>query len=1202
VWVAAVAVFLLFIVPIPTYDPAEELPWPVFAVAFALAEVAVVHLRFGSQAVTVSLTEIPLVIGFNFLAPGYLVVAQFLGAGAALVVHRRQPPLKLAFNLAIFSLGTSLAILLFRGIVPPPHVGLLIWWGASFLGAATVVAVSAPAISLVISLYVRRLDLTTLRRGLAFGLAAAFVNTSIGMLAVIFVDSEPSGLWLLTVPAGVGLLGYRAFSAQRVRQARLEFLYDCTEILQGPVLDEPTLVRLLGRVRDMFRGESVEVILANPGANGPATRVFTESGGDAHVETADPDFVASRRAMLAVGGNGRLLDRGDPPFGATGAGGMIVPLRSPGGVEGTLMVAGHLDDLVTFGTEDVRALETLGSRLSLVAENSGLVERLAASLAEVTQLAAIVQSSEDAIVAVDTSGHITAWNEAATQLLGYRPEDLLGSMASDGLLAGGRARLRDSLAVAFGGTVVSDVQMEWVRADGARVPVSITVSPIRGAGGVVTGSSAIVRDESNRAKAEAALAASADLLRTVIDGSPIGMGVAGADHRWIRANPALCTLLGMTAEESIGRPVDEMVHPDDQATVGRLEGRLFAGEPAVRSVERRYVDRGGRVVLTNVTARLVREPSSDEPVALYVIEDITERRRAEDQARSTEERFRRAALAISAVQDPAKVLRAVLESARETLRAEYAAVSTYSDDGMAITHMEVDGLDPDEMLERMGGLPGATGVLGLAQRLGRPVRVRDVQAHPAFAGFPAGHPRMTSFLAVPIPHEGPGRAMLHLANKIDDVEFSEADETIAVALATHASVCLENARMNAQALDLVNELDMANVQLTEANEQKTRFLANVSHELRTPLHAILVASELVHDSPAGMLSDDKIRDFGATIQSSGRLMVRLIDDLVDLSRIEAGRMDIRPTRFALGDLLAEIAPNLQNTGQARGVALDIPEGPGPRVMADPIRLRQVLTNLIGNALKFTERGGRVWVEVATRHSATLITVNDTGIGIAPEDLERAFLPFEQVSRTSTPGAGLGLAIARSLAELHGGTLDVSSTPGVGSSFTLTLPRRPEPGAARTAATSAGLPAARLGGGKPILVVEDDPTALTLATEVLHMANYEVWQARGLAEAREHLERDTPALVLLDLRLGDGDGVDLAKAIRADGRHAGLPILALSADAMPDDVMRAKAAGCGDFLAKPVSPRVLLSHIEKLIADAGSPARPPSGPTTGPPAA
>ena len=1186
VWVAALAVFLVFIVPLPVYDADDPLPWLAFAVAFALAEVAVVHLRVRNQAVSVSLSEIPLVVGFYFVAPAYLVVAQFVGAGAALVVHRRQPPLKLAFNLAIFSLGTSLGLALFREIVPPAPTNLIVWWAASFAGAATVVAVSAPAISLVISMRVRRLELMTLRHGLAFGLATAFVNTSIAMLAVIFIDTEPNGLWLLTVPAGVGLLGYRAFSAQRLRQARLEFLYDCTEILRGPLLDEAVLVRLLIRVREMFRGETVEVILHDPAVSRPATRVVIESSGATHSETAGPDLVAARRAMLAVGGGGRLLDQGGPASQAIGAGGMIVPLRRARGLDGTLMVAGRLDDLVTFGKEDLRALETLGARLSLVAENSGLVERLAASLAEVSQLAAIVESSEDAIVAVDADGLITSWNPAATRLFGYEAAGMIGRIASEVLPESDWPQLRQSFEAVLSGAPTRNLQTEWARNDGVTVAVSISISPIRGSGGETTGVSAIVRDESDRARAEAAAAASADELRTVVDGSPIGMGIAGEDLRWAQANPALCAMLGLQATETPGRRVVEMIHPDDLATIRLLEDRLFDGEPAVRSVERRYVASNGAVLWTAVTARLIHEPGSHAPMALYMIEDITERRYTEERARLTEERFRHATLAISAIQDPTAVIPAVLLSARETLGAQSAAIATYADDG-TVVEVEFDGVDANATFERIGRWPSGHGVLAVAATSGRPLRLRDVRTHPAFQGLPDGHPPITSFLGVPIPYVAGSRSTLYVANKLDGGEFTEGDEAIAVALANHAAVCLDNARMNAQARELVGELDRANMELVRMNDAKTQFLANVAHELRTPLHAILVASELVHDSPVGRLSGAKIRDFGATIQSSGRLMVRLIDDLVDLSRIEAGRLDLRPTRFRLGDLLAEIAPNLAETAADRGIALEIPEGPGPLVEADPIRLRQILTNLVGNALKFTERGGRIWVEIGSRRTDITVTVHDTGIGIAPEDLERAFLPFEQVSRTSTPGAGLGLAIARSLAELHGGQLEVSSTLAEGSSFTLTLPRRAEAAVGHVSQEPDGLPMAGLGGGRPILVVEDDPTALSLATDILEMADYEVWRARGLAEGREHLRHGTPALVLLDLRLGDGGGLELAEDIRADPTRRDLPILVLSADATPDDARRVRAAGCNEFLSKPLGPRILLARISELIATAES---------------
>lgn len=1193
----AIVVFVQFIAPLPTYEPEDFFPWPLFAVAFALAEMAVVHLMIRNQAVTVSLSEIPLVIGFYFLAPAYLVVAQFAGAGVSLVLHRRQPPLKIAFNLAHFMLSSSLAILVFRGIVPLAPNSLFVWWVAAFTGTATVVAVGAIAISTVMSLSQRRIELGALQRGLGVGLATAFVNTSIALVAVVFLQHEPNELWLLAAPAAVGLLGYRSFSAQRQRQARLEYLYDCSQILQAPRLDGETLSQLLARTRAMFRAATAELILAGP-VGGASTRLVVDAAGVSHVGEVGDEVAAERRALLAPGDRSRLFARaplaGDHDVTSIFRDAMVVPLRGVSNVIGTILVSDRLGDLETFDHEDLRLLETLGSRVGLVADNTGLVERLAASLADVTQLAAIVQSSEDAIIAVTSTGEITSWNPAATRLFGYEAAEMIGRVASEVLPERDRSRLRLSFGAVLSGSPTRNLRTEWVRRDGTTIPVSITISPIHEASGSTTGVSAIVRDESDRARAEAAARASADQLRTVIDGSPIGMGILGVDLRWTQANPALCAMLGLLPSDVIGRPVTELIHPDDRATVARLEDLLFAGEVVVRSVKRRYVAANDAVVWTNVTARLINEPSTTAPTALYMIEDITERWHAEEQARLTEERFRHATLAISAIQDPDAVIPAVLRSARETLGSQCSAIAAYAEDGSVIK-VEFDGIDAEEVFQRIGRRPGGHGVLAIAPATGRPLRLRDVRTHPAFHGFPEGHPPITTFLGVPIPYVAGHRSTLYVANKLDGGEFTEGDEAIAVALANHAAVCLDNARMNARAHELVSELDRANTELVDASEAKSRFLANVAHELRTPLHAILVSSELVHDSPVGQLSGAKIRDFGATIQSSGRLMVRLIDDLVDLSRIEAGKLDLRPTRFRLGDLLAEISPNLRSAAEARGIELEIPEGSGPLIEADPIRLRQILTNLIGNALKFTDRGGRIWVEISSRRTAVTVAVHDTGIGIAPEDLDRAFLPFEQVSRTSTPGAGLGLAISRSLAELHGGQLVVSSTLHEGSSFTLTLPRRADAAVGHASHASDSLPLAGLGGGRPVLVVEDDPTALSLAAEILEMADYEVWKARSLAEAREQLRQSTPALVLLDLRLGDGNGVDLAEDIRADATRQDLPILVLSADATPEDAKRARAAGCNDFLSKPVGPRVLLARISELIASAESSARSGSSP-------
>jgi PAS domain S-box-containing protein len=1181
--------FVTLIAPRQPYEPGDELAWPIFAGAFFIAEAANVRVRIRHQPVTVWFSVIPLVVGFYYQEPGHLVIALLVGSGLAVSLQRERSPLWHSVNLVGNALSCSIGLLVFLEIAGAGPATLTRWVLASVAGSVTAIMLGAVARSLATSALRRRIHGAELRRAVQFGLLTAAVNSSLALVVVLFLHAEPDEVyegWLLAVPVAVGLIGYRVVNALRERKARLEFLYDCSWILRDSAREEATLGRLLQRTTSMFDRGPVELMLSG---HGPAvTRAFIDDRSGPRIETVAGDMLTARRSLLGAAGTGRRIEHpsGDVPGLPGERELMIVPLRANGDIVGTLLVADHPDDIDPFGVEDLRALETLGSRIGLNLETAGLLDRLASSLDDVSKLAAIVQSSEDAILACDADGRITTWNAAAIRLLDYPPEAIIGRAASDVVRGIGQPGLCDSLAAVLEGASVGNLRTEWRRRDGAAVWLSVTISPILSSSGEISGASAILHDESDRVRAEKAAAASAEQLRIVIESSPLGMGISGQDHRWIEANPALCALLGRPVDETVGRPVTEMIHPDDMATIGQLEERLFSGGPELNTVERRYVCRDGRVVWAQVTTRVIVNPPSGGPVALYTIEDITERRRADEQARSTEEQFRRAALAISAIQDPSRVIRATLTAARETLRAEYAVIATYGDDGSELVDMQADGISADVIRERLAGWPAESGVLALARRLGRPIRLRDLRAHPEFGGLPEGHPPLTSFMAVPLSKDRPGRATLYVGNKLDAEEFSNGDEAIAVALATHAAVCLENAQVSARARELVLELDRANTELTAANEAKSRFLASVAHELRTPLHAIVVAGELVHDPPAGSLSESQIRNLGGTIESSGRHMVRLIDDLVDLARIEAGRLDLRPTQVALGDMLEEIASDLTSAVKERKIVLELPDGHGPTVVADPVRLRQILTNLLVNAVKFTEPGGRVWVEVSTTRASIRITVHDTGIGIAAPDLERAFVPFEQVSRTSTAGAGLGLSIARSLAELHGGELHAVSELGSGSAFTLTLPRHPAGGTPQPATRTNELPAPFDGEGRPILVVEDDPTAIGLVADVLRMADYEVWQAKSMHEANLVLDQAVPALILLDVRLPDGSGLDLATRIRSDERLGSVPILALSADTTPDDVRRAREAGCTEFLPKPLSPRMLLARIHEALGVGG----------------
>ena len=220
-------------------------------------------------------------------------------------------------------------------------------------------------------------------------------------------------------------------------------------------------------------------------------------------------------------------------------------------------------------------------------------------------------------------------------------------------------------------------------------------------------------------------------------------------------------------------------------------------------------------------------------------------------------------------------------------------------------------------------------------------------------------------------------------------------------------------------------------------------------------------------------------------------------------------------------------------------------------------------------------------------------MHDTGLGIREEDQVRIFEPFEQVSGLSSPGAGLGLAIARRLVELHGGRLEVSSTLGVGSTFTVSIGENPA--AVRDAVDLEAQPSDQVPVGtrqSTILIVEDDVTALGLVSDLLRRSGYLVWQAGDLEGAMERLAAGAPSLVLLDIRLGTEDGLDVARRLRADPETRTLPILALSADAMQHDADRALEAGCDGHLAKPVVARELLGRIDALLEGSTRPDQPP----------
>jgi PAS domain S-box-containing protein len=377
-----------------------------------------------------------------------------------------------------------------------------------------------------------------------------------------------------------------------------------------------------------------------------------------------------------------------------------------------------------------------------------------------------------------------------------------------------------------------------------------------------------------------------------------------------------------------------------------------------------------------------------------------------------------------------------------------------------------------------------------------------------------------------------------------------------------------------------------------ANRAKSDFLAKMSHELRTPLNSIIGFSEILEAESGGPLTD-KQRRFVANVLTSGRSLLQLINDILDLSKVEAGRMELILAPFNPGDALSQTQELVAPLADKKGLSLELSVPSAlPPVQADQTRIEQILYNLLSNAIKFTPEGGQVRVTARLLRDPSFgsgpdeleIAVSDTGIGIAPKDLERIFQEFEQVgsdSRQNSQGTGLGLALSRKLVELHGGRLTVESAPGRGSTFRFSLPcveRRSSP--RETLPPRDG--AASRESSRLVLVVDDDHKARDLITHYLEQHGYRAaCTAAGSDVLR--LARDLkPDAITLDLILPGHNGLVLLAQLKADPETQHIPVVVVSVTERSE---LGYSLGAEDWLVKPVQQEVFLRVLDTATSSA-----------------
>jgi PAS domain S-box-containing protein len=622
----------------------------------------------------------------------------------------------------------------------------------------------------------------------------------------------------------------------------------------------------------------------------------------------------------------------------------------------------------------------------------------------------------------------------------------------------------------------------------------------------------------------------------------IGMALIAPDGKWLRVNNALCQLTGYFEEELVGYTSQEITHPDDIAEDYEQFRRLLAGTITSFHREKRYLHKNGHIVWVFSTVSLVRDSSAKPLYFIAQMQDINKRKAAEGEV--------------------------------ERMRVEHERILNGVGDG-------VYWLGQDGRIKF--GNPACLQMLGyaLTELIGKPAHI--TLHHTRADGTP--YPEHECLIMKTVT-DGETRRIFHEVFWRKDGTPLDVEYTCT---AIH-----NKGQPNGVVVTFIDvtrrrkvELEMQGARLSaeNASRAKTEFLANMSHEIRTPLNGIIGMTELI----AGTDLTDEQRDFLETIHASGENLLTIVNDVLDFSKIEFGNLELDRHAFSLGKLLDDVVGlfsfriTKKNLRFLFHIDAALPDG----YLGDSTRIRQVLINLVANAVKFTEQGeigieiGPVKSESADAEESTgklLFEVRDTGIGIPKDRVERLFKVFSQVDPSTTRrygGSGLGLAICQKLVEIMGGVIRVESGPDKGSVFSFELPLALAPPDQTRGIISAPVAASAGPDAEPppvlqILVVEDNPTNQKVAQQILKRLGHASDLADNGLEAIRAAEMKAYDIIFMDVHMPEMDGLQSTRYIRTNPAVRGRPrIVALTADVLKGEREVCLAAGMDDYITKPV---------------------------------
>lgn len=650
-------------------------------------------------------------------------------------------------------------------------------------------------------------------------------------------------------------------------------------------------------------------------------------------------------------------------------------------------------------------------------------------------------------------------------------------------------------------------------------------------------------------------------------------------------------ILGATADDfgsntlNLDTAMVKLVYAEDIALVQKaIQNAVQSRSTETADFEFRMVRQDRNIIWVRMIFKLELNAAGEPRRLAGSIQDINERKLADEALRASEELQRHRSEYLETATQIGRLITATLDEEVLLTRAVdlvrggfgfyHVAILTVDESGYNAILRQATGKAGEAMLaQRLTVSVGSRSLIGQAIAMARPVVSNNTALDPNFRAHPLlPETRAEAVIPLKVGERLFGALDIH-ASTVD--AFPPEDVAILEILADQISVALDNARSYALSQKAYEEI-------RETDRIKTQFLANMSHELRTPLNSIIGFSRVILKGIDGPINEQQQQDLTA-IYNSGQHLLGLINDILDLSKIEAGKMELTLDEVNLADTIHGVLSTAVGLVKDKPVKLrqDFDPATLPTVRADPIRLRQILLNLISNASKFTDEGS---ITVSAKPQLNeqgleevLISITDTGPGIAQEDLDKLFKAFSQVDASptrKTGGTGLGLNISQRLVELHGGHIGVHSVVGKGSTFYFTIP------AYHQKRKPAVQPAP---GGKTILCVDDDPQIISLYERYLTPQGYQVIGLTDPTKVKEMVLEHQPFAITLDIMMPGRNGWDVITELKADPATHTYPVIICS---ILEETDRGFSLGAADYLVKPLMQEDLLNALQRLNGDGG----------------